>query len=169
MSEADALHVACTAAAILILAAAALHDLAARTVPNRLPTILALAGLGLAALRGDLPLSLAALFGVFAFACLLWLRGLMGGGDVKLLAATSLLVTPDRVGLLLAAVAVAGGVLCLPYLPGRRLFRTPSPAGRKSGRLQRVWRCERRRLSRRGPLPYAVAIAAGTLSLMIGS
>jgi hypothetical protein len=35
------------------------------------------------------------------------------------------------------------------------------PAARPSGLVRRALRCELRRLRRRGPLPYAAAIAAG--------
>ncbi len=75
-------------------------------------------------------------------------------------------VAPGSVGLMLLATALAGGALCLPYLPGKRLFARPAP-GRPVGMLSRVLRCERWRLRRRGPLPYAVAIAAGTLFALL--
>ncbi|MFL5333172.1 MAG: peptidase A24, partial [Geminicoccaceae bacterium] len=84
----------------------------------------------------------------------------------KLLASGGLLVAPASIPTMLLATALAGGVLCLPYLPGRALFAAPA-AGRPSGFLARVLRCERWRLRRRGPLPYAVAIVAGTMFALL--
>ncbi len=99
-------------------------------------------------------------------AALFWLRGYMGGADSKLLAAAGLLVAPGSVPTMILATALAGGLLCLPYLPGRVLFARPT-RGRPSELLRRLLRCEHWRLRRRGPLPYAVAIAAGTLFALL--
>ncbi len=148
-----------------ILAITALHDLAVRTVPNLLIAALAFCGLALAGLQHRFVASLAVAAVLFAAAALLWLRNMLGGADAKLLAACGLLIPPAHVAPMLLATALLGGVLCLPYLPGRRLFARPAP-GRPSGVLLRLLRCERWRLRRRGPLPYAVAIAAGTLFAM---
>jgi hypothetical protein len=41
-------------------------------------------------------------------------------------------------------------------------------AGRPAGLLRRVWRTERYRMHRRGPLPYASAIAAAALLTLVG-
>ena len=158
------------------LAAAALHDIAVRTVPNRLVALVAAGALlqAFAEQRGGPALAMAG--GMLVVACLLWWRGWLGGGDAKLLAAAAPLVAPVQALDLLLAIALAGGVLTLPYLPGRRLFARPlpswgdqtSPAPRSTA-VQigaRLWRCERWRLSRRGPLPYAVAIAAGVFLVL---
>jgi prepilin peptidase CpaA len=68
------------------------------------------------------------------------------------------------------AVALAGGVLSLVYLALGHLIPAPvqlRPVGRLVGLLSRAMRLERWRLSRGGPLPYAVAIAAGGLFVLL--
>ena len=137
-----------------LVLAAAWHDLLARTVPNRLPVLLALVGLARLAAGA-----------VFAGAFLCWRRGWLGGGDVKLLAACALSVPPHLVPGLLAAIAIAGAGLALVYLAARRWVR-PAGGARPAGLLARALRAERWRIARGGPLPYAVAIAIGVLAVL---
>lgn len=104
---------------------------------------------------------------LFAVLCL-WLARFMGGGDAKLIALIGMAVSPSGVIPALLATALAGGLLCLPYLLGPYLLPRPKP-GRPTRILPRLLRCELWRLRRGGPLPYAVAIAAGTLFAMHGA
>lgn len=155
-----------TAGAALALAGCALHDVAVRTVPNTLLAVVALCALVLAAAQHRLPVS-SAIFAVLFLASFgLWLRGWLGGGDAKLLSVCGLLVAPAAVPPMLLVTALAGGVLCLPYLPGKHLFSRPAP-GRPALLHARLVRCERWRLRRRGPLPYAVAIASGAIFALL--
>jgi prepilin peptidase CpaA len=153
------------AAATCLLFAAA-HDVAVRTVPNLMSLIVAAAGLGLNALHGQLG---AALFGgglVFSGCWYCWRHGWIGGGDVKLLSACALLVPPTLVPALILSTGVAGGLLALLYLTLGWVLRRLLPGGagaQPTGLLRRVWRAERRRISRRLSLPYACAICAGVL------
>ncbi len=159
----------CTLGAVLALAGSALHDVAVRTVPNALVAALALCAVALAAIQHRLPGAAVAASMLLLAALGPWLRGWLGGGDAKLLAASGLLLAPGAVLPMLLATTLAGGVLCLPYLPGKRLFERPAPV-RPARLLARCARCERWRLRRRGPLPYAVAIAAGAIfSLLHGT
>jgi prepilin peptidase CpaA len=151
----------------MLLVIAALHDLAVRTVPNWLVVALTGPGLALALLQHRLAVSLAVAALLLILSGALWLRGYLGGADAKLLTASSLLAPPAAVMPMLLAVALAGGVLCLPYLIGPRLLPRPKP-GRPIRLLPRLLRCELWRLHRGGPLPYAVAIAAGTLFALHG-
>ena len=152
----------------ILLVAAALHDVAARTIPNWVS--LALCGLGVLLRLVDHNLLAGLSLGlvVFAVATLCWKRGWMGGGDVKLLSAAAIFVPPLHVGDMLIAVTLAGGVVGLIYLFGRSvLSRIVRPAtARPRQLLARILRVERRRLCRGGPLPYASAIAAGTLMVI---
>ncbi|MBC4018885.1 prepilin peptidase [Siccirubricoccus deserti] len=153
---------------LVLLAAAALHDVAVRTIPNALPLLLAIDGTILRVLKGDIAWGLAASGAVFILAALCWRRGLMGGGDVKLLGAATLLVAPGMsVGLLLN-VSLAGGALALIYLALRRAVAAPVP-GRPAGLLRRILRTERRRVRAGGPLPYATSIAAGAIFTLFGA
>ena len=160
--------------AAVVLLFAALHDVAARTVPNGAAAAVAVFGVGLRALAGDLLTALAVAALVFLAAAFAWRRGWFGGGDVKLLAAASLLAAPRHLPSLLAAVALAGGVLALLYLAlslvlaAARPARNAGPAGGRAGLAlwRRVLAAEGWRIRRRGPLPYASAIAAGALFVL---
>jgi prepilin peptidase CpaA len=166
-------------AALAILCLAAAHDVLARTVPNWMPTTLAALGVIQSALAERLIVSLLVGTTVFILSGLCWKRGWLGGGDVKLLGAAAIAVPPVLVPPFVVAVALAGGVLGLVYLACGRLIPTATPRrptdrppvdrpiGRPVGLLSRAWRLERRRLRRGGPLPYAVAIAAGGLFIFL--
>jgi prepilin peptidase CpaA len=152
------------AAGLLILAA--VLDVLTRLIPNAIPAALALIGLALRVMDGTWPWALVAATIMFVVALLCWLRGWMGGGDVKLLGACALLVPPASVFPMVTMVGVAGGLLALVYLAARRFVPRPAPyTGRErpTGFLARALRAEHWRLSRGGALPYAVAIAIGGL------
>jgi prepilin peptidase CpaA len=142
--------------ALALFAAAAATDALDRRIPNALSLALALVGLAriaLALAAGEplLPLAgdLAAAAAVFALAAAAFHFRLLGGGDVKLLAAGALWLGTAALVPYLTATVLAGGLLALLFLcwhlvmPGRG-----SPT-----------------------LPYGMAIAAGgilTTSGMIG-
>jgi prepilin peptidase CpaA len=152
--------------ALVLIVGAALHDIAVRTVPNCVGLALLPIGLILRLLSGDLLLGLGLAAAVFAVAFVLWLLGVMGGGDTKLFGAVALVAPPDRLPHLLLAIALCGGVLALFYLIMSYVVTRPR-AGRPRTIVARIAKAERWRLSRRGPLPYAVAIAGGSvLSLL---
>lgn len=155
-----------TVAALLL--AAALHDAAARTIPNGIPVTLAAAGLVLRIQDGTVFASLTIVAAVLVVLCGLWLRGFIGGGDAKLIAAVSLVVQPAEVPIFVLSMAVAGGVLGLLYLALSCIIRRPRPGARR-GLPARILKAEAWRMHRRGPLPYAVAIAAGALPLLMKS
>jgi prepilin peptidase CpaA len=140
------------------LAAAALSDVARRRIPNRIIAVVALAGVARQLLAGAPVAALAAAGGVLLVATLFWLRGVLGGGDVKLLAASALLVPAGLVPLLLLATALAGGVLAALNLGLRGRVGVPA---RAPGAWRRVLRCEAWRIRRGAPMPYGVAIAVG--------
>ena len=90
---------------------------------------------------------------VFAAGALLFARGLMGGGDVKLLTAATLWAGPGLTPALLIVTAVLGGLLTLVLLSplALRAVFAPSAAG----------------AARRMPVPYGVAIAGAALIVTI--
>jgi prepilin peptidase CpaA len=167
MTDPAMLHSLILIAAAMALLFAAAHDVAVRTVPNFVSLIVAVAGLVLSILGGQL---VQVLFGgglVFAGTWYLWRRGWLGGGDIKLLTACVLLVPPTSLPALLISTALAGGALALVYLGLARVV--PGCANpRPIGLSRRVWRVERRRIRRGLSLPYSCAIAAGVL-LTLGS
>lgn len=112
----------------LLLAAAAVTDIRARIISNRLNlAIAALApGYWLAAgltIWPGMALQLALGAGVFAIFAALFALGLMGGGDVKLLAAVALWFPWQALLALLTLMAVLGGGVTLVTLLHHRLAR----------------------------------------------
>lgn len=170
---ATVLAAAATASAALLLFWAAAHDIVARTIPDGASVALALLGPALRLGEGWAALLVSALTAaLLLLGCVLLVaRGFLGGGDAKLMAAASLLVPAAAVPALVLDVALAGGALAALYLLLFRLLRSrgaaPRPAPR-AGVLRRVRAVEWRRIRRRGPLPYGVAIAAGVALALSG-
>lgn len=135
-------------AAIAIFVAAAVTDWRSRRIPNEL--VLALAALGLARIvltwfeTGAVPYGdpLVA-FAVFAVGALAFHLGVLGGGDVKLMAAGALWTGTALADDFLVITLLAGGVLAFVYIA--------------RGRLSRFGTGERAATT----LPYGIAIAAG--------
>lgn len=163
-------------AAVCLLLLAGASDVATRRVPNWACAALATIGLALQLISGRAQTAVGSALLVFLLGALCWRRGWLGGGDVKLLAATALLVAPWRVPSLLLAVALAGAALALAYLllrllpagPQRQLPDAASPCG--SGwraTASRIARIERWRIRRGAPLPYATAICAGASFVLL--
>lgn len=143
-----------------LLLVAATWDVARFRIPNLLCAALA----GLFALRAVLLPDAAEAVRhllpagtVFAVTALLFARGLIGGGDVKLLAAATLWVPPAAVLPQMLAVTGIGALLAIGVAVLRWVVRRalPLPADGEAA-LPEVLRDG-------APLPYGVAIAAGTL------
>jgi prepilin peptidase CpaA len=144
--------------ASLVLAAA--NDLRHYLIPNRYPAAIGFAYLVYAAghpvQQGVIGLAIGA--AMLAVGAALFAGRIMGGGDVKLLAATALWAGPDLLPIFLFATALAGAVISVTWLtPLRRLM----PAAPVAETVSRVGL--RARLSQ--PIPFGVAIAAGGLCL----
>lgn len=154
--------------AVPALALAALRDIAVRRIPNVLAALVALVGVLHQSMLGftALGMALAAAALVLLLAGLAWQRGLLGGGDVKLLAAAALLLPAAEVPTLLLAVALAGGLLAMLYLALRPFLRGRECRVCPAGDARRVLRCEAWRIGRGAPLPYGVAICAAALFMM---
>jgi prepilin peptidase CpaA len=111
------------------LAAAALRDWKSRTIPNWLNAAIALLAIPFwwstdLALWPDIVVQIgiaAVLFGLFALA---FHFGAMGGGDVKMIAAVALWLSPPAVIKLLMIMSVAGGVLTIALLIPHRIAKT---------------------------------------------
>jgi prepilin peptidase CpaA len=143
------------------LIAAALADAVSYLIPNRYPAAVAVAFIAYAL---DKPAAIW-LHGIVAAALLLaagvllFDRGILGGGDVKLLTASALWAGFDQLTLLLFVTAIAGGALALAHLsPLHRLMPAPPSGAPAETDL-------RSRL--RQPVPFGVAIAIGGVALAI--
>lgn len=134
------------------LAVAAATDLRLRIIPDSVP-LAVLALFAIKALLGDAPawpwhLTVGA--GAFAIGLVLFARGWMGGGDVKLIPAVAVWAGPDRLALFLLATTLAGGVLALVMLARRRLLADDRSEDAPQDR----------------EIPYALAIATGGAALL---
>ncbi|MCB4824760.1 A24 family peptidase [Roseicella aerolata] len=145
------------------LAVAAWRDVAARLIPDQATLCIAALGIGLRAAEGldALLASLATAAALFLLLAWAHARGAIGGGDVKLAAAIALGLPPLATGHFLILTALAGGVLAAGYLLGAALLPRPAPLRPSAGLLRRILAVEHRRVRRKGPLPYGVAIAIG--------
>ena len=153
-----------------------------RLLPDWTAILIAVVGIALRVLDGSVLPGIGCAALVFLVAAFLAHRGFMGGGDVKLLAACTLLVAPSDVLPLIFATSLFGGVLALLYLVlGRsiRRLRARGPTTTETACLTRnrtnativarIMRVEAWRISRRGPLPYGCAIAMAAIYIMFGS
>lgn len=146
---------------ILLLLYVATIDVATRLIRNEICLALALLGI-VSQLASPMQVaeSLIAASILFLLLMFIYLRGWMGGGDVKLLVALAVGLPLSGLFQLLAITALAGGVLAMLHLVMRNLpYPSLAPAG--SSFARRVYAVERWRHLRHAPLPYGVAIACG--------
>lgn len=152
---------------ILLLLYVATIDIAARLIRNEICMALALLGIA-SQIASPMQVIESLSFATILLLLLLviYQRGWIGGGDVKLLVALAIGLPLTGVIQLLTVTALAGGVLALVHLMMRLLpYPRLAPAG--SSFARRVYAIERWRHLRRAPLPYGVAIAcAGILTVL---
>ncbi|MCA1395718.1 MULTISPECIES: A24 family peptidase [unclassified Bradyrhizobium] len=146
---------------IALLLYVATIDIATRLIRNEICLALAFLGIvGQLASPMQIGQSLIVAAILFLVLFVIYLRGAIGGGDVKLLVALAIGLPLTGVIELLTATALAGGVLAAVHLMMRRLPQPRlAPAG--SSLMRRVYAVERWRHLRHAPLPYGVAIACG--------
>jgi prepilin peptidase CpaA len=153
------LQFACLTTFGLLLMAAAWQDLRTVRIADAfsLGIVAAFAVWALGGLAADstslskIGLAVGCAAAVFALGALGFAIGVLGGGDVKLLAAASLFAGPVLLVDFLMVTAMTGGLLGLAMLAGARIGpATPAGDAPVSGRL-------------RSGLPYGPAIAAGGL------
>jgi len=146
---------------ILLLLYVATIDVATRLIRNEICLALALLGIT-SQLHNSMQVAESLIVAAILFLLLfvLYTRGGIGGGDVKLLTASAIGFPLTGVIQLLTSTALAGGVLALVHLLMRLLpYPRLAPAG--SSLVRRVYAIERWRHVRHAPLPYGVAIACG--------
>jgi prepilin peptidase CpaA len=153
-----------------LLMIAAWCDVATRTIPDTLSLLLLASGGLTRVLEGPSALALSVGTALLLFALLLiaFSRGLIGGGDVKLMTAFTIGISPLDSYRFVVATAIVGGLLAITYL---LLSRMPHFVGqiRRTSLLGRVFTIEAWRIRRHGPLPYGVAIAAGGTFVLLHS
>ena len=153
---------------ILLLLYVATIDIATRLIRNEICLVLALLGIaGQLANPMQVGQSLIAATILLLLLLVIYQRGQIGGGDVKLLVALAIGLPLTGVIQLLTITALAGGVLALMHLMMRLLpYPKLAPAG--SSLVRRVYAIERWRHLRHAPLPYGVAIACGGIWTIFG-
>jgi prepilin peptidase CpaA len=160
-----ALHLLAVLAFAALMAIAAFEDFRRLVIPNWLvlaliavwPLFVVTGTASLAAILGALGIAAA----VFVVGALLFARGLLGGGDVKLLCAAALWAGPAATPELLLVTAVLGGVLSLVLLSplgahlslAGRLFCGPPGAAAIAGKGV--------------PVPYGIAVAGAALVVIL--
>ena len=144
-----------------IFAVVAYGDIRTRRIPNELiVAILALAAFRIA-MDGDPRaglFTLAASAGLFVSTFLLFWRGLLGGGDVKLIGATALLIGYHSFFEFLFVMSVSGALIAVAVfardrLGPRRAATTPP--------------LEEQEVQARLTVPYGVAIAAAGIVVLL--
>jgi prepilin peptidase CpaA len=138
------------------LLAAAVTDCRRRIIPNRLVLLTAACGVAVGVLlwpRAAM-LSIAVALATLLVLGLLAQRRLIGGGDAKLTAAVTLLLPPNDVMELLAAIVLCGGLVSVVYLLAHLFVRRRGPASLPL-------RAAMTRIAARKSVPYGVAILGG--------
>jgi prepilin peptidase CpaA len=159
--------------AVGILAVIAYGDVRVRRIPNALSLAIAALGLARIAFAGDsvaASATLAAAAATFTVTFLLFWRGVIGGGDAKLVAAVALLVGQKELLSFLFLMSLCGGALAAATFARDQLR---PQCWRLSGRGRRPVLTEADG-SISAPVgstvPYGVAIAAaGVITLVIES
>jgi prepilin peptidase CpaA len=139
----------------------AISDFRTRRIPNEaIVVILLLAAvrIGLEGQPSAALYTLAASTALFAATFLLFWRGLLGGGDVKLMAATALLIGYKDLFSFLFVMSVCGGLVALAVFAGDRLGRGSAAARAR----------EDQEPTDRLTVPYGIAISlAATFTMFV--
>jgi prepilin peptidase CpaA len=141
----------------LLLIAATVQDAVQLRISNLISgAVLVLAIIAAVLVGPELSLwqNLLAFAVVLTIGALLFSRGMLGGGDVKLFAAVTIWTSGLMVLQLVGAILICGGLLALLIL-GARAAAPPS------------WGEHVIIMRRRAGIPYGVAIAAGTAILLL--
>ncbi len=137
---------------------AGLKDLTSMKIPNWISGLLILGFFPAALFFGLTPAAIGIHLGVAAAALLigmgLFALNLLGGGDVKLMAAACLWLGLSGSGVFVLATAIIGGVFSLALLVSRAWLQPWVSAG--PGWFVQL-------MEPKGHIPYGVAIAAGAL------
>ncbi|MEO1487871.1 MAG: prepilin peptidase [Pseudomonadota bacterium] len=142
----DIIHYGLLIALAIALVIAAITDIRSRRIENRLNAAIALGApvfwwaSGMA-FWPDVVIQIGFALVVFAAFAALFATGMLGGGDVKLLGALALWLTPLAFLNLLLIMALVGGVMAVWFIIRRMVFKPDTP----------------------GKLPYGVAITIGGL------
>lgn len=143
----------------LLLAAAAVQDVYQLRISNVFPVAVFLLFPVYAIAKGaDVTIwqNGVVFLAIFALGILAFGAHWLGGGDVKLLAATALWFDISGAAWLIGAIATLGAVIALIFMLFRRVI--PEPVLLRSGMVS---------LKRNGPIPYGIGIAGGAIAAIL--
>src|SRR4051812_19732869 len=100
---------------LVLLGVAAWRDVATRAIPNTISLLIVLAGALSRILVGPLALALSAAtaMSIFLLLMIAFSRGLLGGGDVKIMTALAVGLSPFESWRFVLVTAIAGGFLAV--------------------------------------------------------
>ncbi len=151
---------------LLAAAIACVTDVRTRRIPNLLVIALAASGLAMHATQGwqSVAMSLAVLVLTLAVGALVFSFGFVGGGDVKLIGAAAVTLTPPEAMQFVLYTLLCGGALGIAFslaqgrlkatLGNVRAMATPLLYGGRPAAVQPS-----------AKMPYAIAIFAGAATL----
>jgi prepilin peptidase CpaA len=142
-----------TAITVLALLWAAIDDTLHRIIPDTTAIATAACGLMVASMHGAAPMALVLSLALFVIGLALFSFGVMGGGDVKLIAATGSWLSLATLGPFLLIMALVGGALGVAVL-ARDAQRRLAGVAPQDGATT---------------VPYGVAIAVSGLFILMGS
>ena len=144
---------------VALLAIAAIEDAVRLRISNYTSAAILAGAVAAAIIAGPemtLWQNLAVFIGLLVIGTPVFAAGLMGGGDIKLLAVTGLWFDLSGAVMMIASVFIAGGLLALLLLAVRMMKWSDATRERVVV------------LKRRGGIPYGIAIAGGaTLALSL--
>jgi prepilin peptidase CpaA len=159
---------------IFILAISVAWDLCFRRIPNWLTLPAAVAGIGYHIITGGLTGLVFSLVGMavgFGFFFLFYMMGGMGAGDVKLMAAIGSFLGARDVLYAGAYTAIAGGIyaviLILAIKENRKAFSRYGLMAKALITTGHFANIPRDKDVKTTPLCYGVAIAAGTIAVLV--
>lgn len=149
-----------TGALVALLLAIIVYDARSYIIPNTFNALI-VALFIVACMVLPIPMlpALAAATAIFLLGLGLFALGLLGGGDVKLLAALSLWASWPGAGMLLVYTALFGGALVLLILPLRKVVPFVWFRLRPTRNLPTM-------LTPKAPIPYGLAIAAAFFMML---
>ena len=160
------LSVSLVTAGMALLAISAWTDVRARRIPDLCAGAMAVLGVAYKLQSGWYTAAFSVITALLLFFLLFmaFVRGYVGGGDVKLATAVALWLSPPQCYTFLVVSAFFGGGMALVYLATRFLRPLP-PTGENKAAVARegegMFMAEYRRMRAGAPLPYGLALAVG--------
>lgn len=151
---------------ILMLLLCAFEDIRRRIIPNSVVVLIVVIATAKWATTGsgNLSLSFLVAFSILLVGVVFFLRGVVGGGDAKLIPAATLMFLPHIVPIFLFAMAISGAVIALLFiLSAKHLHRIaahPSDANASFDPLRLSAQIDQ-------GIPYGAAIFLGAVVVKI--